>query len=59
MSDRRGTKRDTRHFTLDQLRDDSPRVFSAAKKDGGCFVVDKEGKRLFSVWIPQTPVSDD
>jgi hypothetical protein len=58
MSDRRGTKQGTREFTLDQLRDDRPRVVSAAKQEGGCFVVDKEGQRLFSIWIPQTPIAD-
>lgn len=58
MSNRRGTKDATRKFTLDQLREDRPRVVSAAKKDGGCIVVDKKGHRLFSLWIPQTPLTD-
>ncbi len=58
MSDRRGTKQGERQFTLDQLRDDRSRVVSAAKKDGGCIVIDKQGQRLFSLWIPQTPLGD-
>lgn len=58
MSDRRGTKQGTRQFTVDQLRGDRSRVVSAAKKDGGCVVVDKEGRRLFSLWIPQEPLTD-
>jgi hypothetical protein len=57
MSDRRGTKQE-RQFTLDQLRDDRSRVVGAAKKDGGCIVIDKQGQRLFSLWIPQTPLDD-
>jgi len=56
MSDRRGTKQGTRQFTLDQLRDERSRVVKAAKTEGGCIVVDKEGQRLFSIWIPQTPI---
>jgi hypothetical protein len=58
MSDQRGTKQRTRQFTLDQLRADRPRVVTAAKKDGGCIVVDKEGRRLFSLWIPQAPLGN-
>ena len=58
MSDRRGTKDSTRKFTLDQLREDRSRVVSAAKKDGGCIVVDEEGHRLFSLWIPQEPLTE-
>ena len=58
MSDRRGTKQGTRQFTLDQLRANRSRVVTAAKKDGGCIVVGKEGQRLFSLWIPQTPLAD-
>jgi hypothetical protein len=58
MSDRRGKRRRTQEFTLDQLRNDRVRVISAAKKGGGCIVVDTEGKRLFSLWIPQTPIAD-
>jgi hypothetical protein len=56
MSDQRGTKQATRQFTLDQLRADRSRVVTAAKKDGGCIVVDQEGRRLFSLWIPQAPL---
>lgn len=56
MSDHRGTKHGTRRFTLDQLRDERSRVAAAAKKDGGCIVVDKKGQRIFSLWIPQGPL---
>ena len=56
MADHRGTKSATRRFTLDQLRGDTSRVASAAKKDGGCIVVDQEGQRIFSLWIPQEPL---
>ena len=48
-----------REFTLDQLRENRSRVISAAKKGGGCIVVDKDGKRIFSLWIPQQPVAAD
>ena len=56
MSDRRGTKQGTPHFTLEQLRENRSRAVAAAKKGGGCIVVDKEGQRLFSLWIPQGPL---
>jgi hypothetical protein len=58
MSDRSAKKQGTRQFTFDQLREDRSRVVSAAKKDGGCIVVNNEGQRLCSLWIPQSPVSD-
>ena len=56
MSDHRGTKPATRQFTLEQLRGEHSRVASAAKKDGGCIVVDQKGQRIFSLWIPQEPL---
>ena len=48
-----------KHERVCTLRDERSRVVKAAKTKGGCIVVDKEGQRLFSIWIPQTPVSDD
>jgi hypothetical protein len=60
MAVRRGTKRKlrrarathtTRTFTLDELRADRLRVMRVVKKEGGCIVVDNEGKKLFSLWI--------
>jgi len=41
---------------LEQLRGEHSRVASAAKKDGGCIVVDQKGQRIFSLWIPQKPL---
>jgi hypothetical protein len=58
MSDRRDTKQGTRQFTMDELREEQSRVVTAAKKDGGCVVVDKEGQQLFSLWIPQEPIGE-
>ena len=58
MSERRSTKRKTRQFTLDDLRQNRSRVVRAAKKDGGCIVVDKNGQRLFTLCIPQGPVDN-
>jgi hypothetical protein len=58
MSGRRDTKQGTRQFTLDELRANRSRVVNGAK-NGGCIVVDKEGRRLFSLWIPQTPLGSD
>jgi hypothetical protein len=58
MSDRRARKDATRKFSLEQVRADRARVLSAARKGGGCIVVDEKGERLFSLWIPQTPISD-
>lgn len=40
-------------FTLEQLRNEHSLVVSAAKKEGGCFVVDPKGQIIFSLWIPQ------
>jgi hypothetical protein len=57
MSERRGTRRKTRRtrttrtFTFDQLRADRLRVMKVVKKEGGCIVVDNEGKKLFSLWL--------
>jgi hypothetical protein len=31
-------------------------VVKVLKKEGGCIVVDNEGKQLFTLWIPQTPI---
>jgi len=45
-----------RKFTIEQLRHARSRVATAAKQDGGCIVVDKEGHRIFSLWIPQEPL---
>jgi hypothetical protein len=57
MPDRRATPPEK--FTLDQLRDEPSTVAKAAKQEGGCIVVDKEGHRLCSLWIPQRPVDFD
>ena len=56
MSDRRSTKPKAPHFTLEDLRVNRSRAVTAAKKDGGCIVVDNQGQRLLSLWIPQEPL---
>lgn len=51
------TKQQTNTFTFDQLRDkrEHARIIAAAK-DGGCIVVDENGERRLSIWIPQEPL---
>jgi hypothetical protein len=51
MPARRATR--PRKFTLDQLRHQPSIVARAAKQKGGCIVVDKEGRQVCSIWIPQ------
>jgi hypothetical protein len=58
MSERRSTD-EAQCFTLDELRHDRSRVVSAAKEDRGAIVVDEQGQRRFSIWIPQGPITDD
>lgn len=58
MSDRRGTRRRTRSFTFDQLGEDPLRVVGAAKKDGGCIVVDKDGQQLFGIFFPRPIIAE-
>ena len=52
-------KQGKQRFTLDQLRDDRSRVAAAAKQDGGCLVVDKNGQTIFTLCIPQGPLGND
>ena len=59
MSARRSKKPGARQFTIEQLRDDHARVIKAAKKAGGVIVVDSEGQRRFSLWIPQNTIATD
>lgn len=58
MMERRSSERSDRFFTLEQLREDHALVASAAKKDGGCIVIDDEGRELFTLSIPQDPFID-
>lgn len=53
------TEQSVRTFTLDQLRNEHSHVSAALKKDGGCIVVDKNGRRIFSLWNPQGPLDND
>ena len=58
MSGRRAKKDAMRKFTLHQLRNDRSRVVGGAKKADGCIIVDENGQRLFSLWIPQEPFTE-
>ncbi len=56
MSIQRVTRVGVRRFTLDQLRSEHALLASAAREADGCIVVDSDGRKIFSLWIPQEPL---
>lgn len=59
MASRSARAASAAHFTIEQLRTDRARVVMAAKGQEGAVVVDTQGERRFSIWIPQGPLAAD